>query len=150
MPKPFTIKIEGLKELEAAFKRSPNIVRSQIEKAIMLSVAIVNRNAKLEAPVGKTGMLKSGIHSIINPFRGRVESTVNYGIFVHEGTKAHIIRPINKKALYWKGAAHPVKVVHHPGTRANPFMKRGAKRSEIQVGVMFQRAINNVTKQLAK
>ncbi|WP_343073091.1 hypothetical protein [Clostridium sp. YIM B02569] len=27
------------------------------------------------------------------------------------------IRPKNKKALYWKGAAHPVKQVNHPGTK---------------------------------
>ena len=40
-------------------------------------------------------------------------------------TRPHDIRPRNKKALYWEGAAHPVKVVHHPGSRipARPFIQ---------------------------
>ncbi|MFZ4394164.1 MAG: phage virion morphogenesis protein [Kiritimatiellia bacterium] len=37
------------------------------------------------------------------------------------GTGPYTIRPKNKKALSWPGAAHPVKVVHHPGLPARPF-----------------------------
>lgn len=37
------------------------------------------------------------------------------------GTDPYDIRPKNKKALSWPGAAHPVKVVHHPGLPARPF-----------------------------
>jgi len=148
MAAPVKIKIKGLDELKAAFKRSPAIVSSQIHKAIALSVALVNRETKMEAPV-KTGRLRAGIRSRISPFRGMVESTVAYGIFVHEGTSAHIIRPVRKKALYWKGAAHPVKSVQHPGIKANPFMKKGAERAEGKVQATFQIAINNVVRKLA-
>lgn len=42
---------------------------------------------------------------------------VEYGEILEEGSKPHIIKPKNAKALYWKGAAHPVKEVHHPGTK---------------------------------
>lgn len=42
---------------------------------------------------------------------------VEYGGVLEDGSKPHIIRPKNKKALYWKGADHPVKLVHHPGTK---------------------------------
>ena len=149
MPEAFKVKIKGLDELTSALRKSPIIAGKHIGKAIALSVALVNRNAKLEAPVGKTGMLKSGIHSRINPLNGKVESTVGYGVFVHEGTSPHIIRPVKKKALYWKGAAHPVKLVRHPGTKANPFMKRGAERSEIGVQGLFSKAIDNIVKQIA-
>lgn len=148
MPEAIKIQIKGLEELKAAFKRSPEIVRSQIERAIALSVALVNREAKTEAPV-KTGRLRAGIRSRISSFQGIVESTVNYGIFIHEGTKAHIIRPVRKKALYWKGARHPVKSVRHPGTKANPFMRRGAEKSERKVQSIFQRAVNNVVNKLS-
>lgn len=41
---------------------------------------------------------------------------VDYGGVLEEGSPAHIITPKNAKALYWKGAAHPVKRVNHPGT----------------------------------
>jgi phage gpG-like protein len=37
------------------------------------------------------------------------------------GSKPHVIRPKNKKALFWKGAAHPVREVNHPGLPPRPF-----------------------------
>ena len=148
MPK-FTVKINGLKELRRAFQKAPSITKDQIQKAISLSVALVNRNTKMEAPV-KTGRLRSSIRSRINPFHGIVEPTVDYAIYVHEGTKAHTIKPVRKQALYWKGADHPVKSVRHPGTKANPFMERGAEKSEPQIQDIFQRAINNSLRQIAR
>ncbi|AWZ48376.1 hypothetical protein C3495_05880 [Clostridiaceae bacterium 14S0207] len=42
---------------------------------------------------------------------------VDYGEILEEGSKPHVITPKNGKALYWKGAAHPVREVHHPGTK---------------------------------
>ena len=47
----------------------------------------------------------------------------NYFPHVEFGTLPHIIRPKNKKALFWKGAEHPMKLVHHPGTKPNPFVR---------------------------
>lgn len=38
-----------------------------------------------------------------------------------EGTDPHTIRPRRKRALYWRGAAHPVRVVRHPGTQPQDF-----------------------------
>lgn len=47
-------------------------------------------------------------------------------IFLYQdlGTKPHVIRPKRKRALAWPGGKHPVKVVHHPGTKAQNFTKR--------------------------
>ena len=50
------------------------------------------------------------------------------GKFITGGTKPHIIRPKRKKALWWEGAEHPVKIVHHPGTKANKFTGRAFRR----------------------
>ncbi len=38
--------------------------------------------------------------------------------YLERGTRAHIIRPRFKKALFWPGARHPVRMVRHPGTVA--------------------------------
>lgn len=39
-------------------------------------------------------------------------------------TSPHVIKPKNKKALFWPGAKHPVKSVKHPGSDipARPFL----------------------------
>ena len=48
---------------------------------------------------------------------------VPYAKYVHGGTKAHIIRPKNKKALANKKAGLFFgKKVNHPGTKANPYL----------------------------
>jgi len=44
------------------------------------------------------------------------------GILTHN-TLPHIIKPKNKKALSWKGAKHPMKMIKHPGNRPNPFIR---------------------------
>lgn len=43
---------------------------------------------------------------------------MEYSICLELGTPPHLIKPAEKKALYWPGAPHPVKQVNHPGTRA--------------------------------
>ena len=48
-----------------------------------------------------------------------------YAIFVHEGTKPHIIRPKNKRGLAnKKTGAFFGKEVKHPGTKANPYLQK--------------------------
>jgi len=48
--------------------------------------------------------------------------SVKYARWVEEGTAPHLIFPRKKLALYWKGAAHPVRMVNHPGTKARPYL----------------------------
>ncbi len=53
-----------------------------------------------------------------------VSGAAPYGVYVHEGTgiwgpNKKRIRPVNKKALFWPGAAHPVASV--AGQKPNPF-----------------------------
>jgi hypothetical protein len=48
-----------------------------------------------------------------------------YALYVHEGTKAHVIYPKKAKALRWYGAdGNPIFAtkVNHPGTKANHFL----------------------------
>lgn len=61
--------------------------------------------------------------------RAEVGTQDPVGRYVVEGTRAHIIAPRDKKALFWEGARHPVREVHHPGTKANPFMQRAADKA---------------------
>jgi hypothetical protein len=60
--------------------------------------------------------------------RGVIGTNLGYARAVHEGSRPHIIRPVRKKALAWKGGRHPVKSVRHPGYRGNPWLKRTAAK----------------------
>ncbi len=93
---------------------------------------MVNR-AKILCPVD-TGRLRSTI-------RGQARRTwtlrpvfvvgtnVDYAEFVHDGTPPHDIRPRTKRALKFTIGGQVVfaKVVHHPGTRARPFLDRALR-----------------------
>ena len=71
----------------------------------------------------KTGHLRRGVANFRRGMTATVHaSNVKYAVMVEKGTKAHIIKPKDKKALYWKGASHPVKQVNHPGSKAKPYL----------------------------
>ena len=70
-----------------------------------------------------TGHLMRGITTKIGNMEVTVHtSNIKYARLVEEGTRPHTIRAKNKKALYWKGAKHPVKSVRHPGSKAKPYL----------------------------
>ncbi|MGC4947698.1 hypothetical protein ACLQ2N_16070 [Streptomyces sp. DT224] len=50
--------------------------------------------------------------------------------YVLNGTRPHIIRPRRKKALRFEVGGRVVfaRVVHHPGTKPNDFMKRALRQ----------------------
>ncbi|MFI6979313.1 HK97-gp10 family putative phage morphogenesis protein [Embleya sp. NPDC050154] len=90
------------------------------------------REAQERCPVD-TGRLRSSIrHSTSGSGRSwtvTVGTNVNYAPHVEFGTRPHIILPKHKRALYWKGALHPVAVVHHPGTKPKPFLRPAIARA---------------------
>lgn len=90
---------------------------------------VVNR-AKILCPVD-TGRLRASIKGkasrtwTLRP-QFTVSSNVDYAPMVHDGTRPHIIRPRTKQVLKFNVGGQTVfaKVVHHPGTRARPFLDR--------------------------
>ena len=81
--------------------------------------------AKFKNP---TGNLMRGHQAKHSGLKTEVINPVEYWPYVNYGTGAHVITPRNKKALYWKGAKHPVKMVHHPGIKGNHFVSEAVKR----------------------
>ncbi len=73
-----------------------------------------------------TGRLKNSITSRSDAASAEVGTNVEYAAIHQFGgkTKASVIRPKNKQALFWPGAKHPVKMVKHPGSviPARPFL----------------------------
>lgn len=102
------------------------------------------REAKLLVP-RKTGNLGRSIHiASSTPTTALVVASANYAADVEFGTRAHEITPKAKKALRWAATAAGrrlsgaprigaavvfAKRVHHPGTRAHPFLVPGAKKA---------------------
>lgn len=84
-----------------------------------------------------TGALKRSIGSSVTPtgnsFNVSVRATDHKALWIHEGTRAHRIEPTDpngklhffwiKQGRFFKG--HVGQGIHHPGTRAIPFLRDG-------------------------
>lgn len=97
---------------------------------------LVEARAKVLAPVD-TGRLRASIRTTRKlTARGptyQVSTNVEYAPYVENGTRPHIIRPRRAKALAFRVGGRLVfaQVVHHPGTKAQPFLSRAVR----EVGV---------------
>jgi phage virion morphogenesis protein len=130
--------MDALKRLQTKMinlKPVMQIVAGMMESAIQRNFADGGRPAKWAPlkyrkgqPLIDTGRLKNSITSdsdATSAIAG-VSGNIEYAAIQNFGgkTKATIIRPRNKKALFWPGARHPVMMVKHPGSviPARPFM----------------------------
>jgi phage gpG-like protein len=76
-------------------------------------------------PLMDTGALRRSVRASATSNRALLQAgggAVPYAAVHQFGGKPHVIIPNKKKALYWEGAAHPVKRVNHPGVPARPYM----------------------------
>lgn len=149
------VKIEGLESIIDACKKAPQKTGTEISKAIQKTVLQIHNQALKEAPVNKQtggGNLRQNISSkMISKLRGEIESRAPYSLFVHEGTRPHDIRPVYKRVLANKRTGQIFgKLVHHPGTRANPFLLRAVEKSARKMEEFFEQAIANVLKTFSK
>jgi hypothetical protein len=83
----------------------------------MLSATI----SGLDAVTARLNALSSAA-AVVGAAYATVGTDLSYARMVHDGTRAHEIAPINKRALAWPGGQHPVAHVHHPGYKGNPFL----------------------------
>jgi hypothetical protein len=119
--------------------------RSSVNKPELMSkvVLTIEGNVKRVVPV-RTGTLRRSITSRVEDGgnRGVVGTNVPYARPVHEGSKPHIIRPRRAKALRFQAGGETVfaKFVRHPGTRGQPFLAEGLRRSRATVDRLLQQA----------
>lgn len=140
-----TVKVHGVPQLQARLRA----IKPSVEMNRQIALAVVGEQ-KREAPV-RTGNLRRSIR--VGTISQRVAQTVatgNYAAHVEYGTAPHDIVPRNRKALRFAaigvatratgsptvgavragGAYTFARRVRHPGTRANPFMARGAEAAK--------------------
>ncbi len=98
-------------------------LKEAIERALPRIAIRLQNELIIAAPVD-TGRLRNSIRV---EARGNVLiiTIVDYAFYVEFGTPPHLIKPKDKKALKFKVGGGEVfaKVVRHPGTRPNPFIR---------------------------
>lgn len=128
--------------LLGAGERVRESIRKEIARLTIEAQSDVKRKLSGEVLNVRTGRLRRSITQTVRVERdaivGRVGTNVEYGRAWEQGftVRARVIEAINKKALYWPGARHPVRSVFQPERKvgARPFLKPAldAKRSAIR------------------
>lgn len=65
-------------------------------------------------------------------------------MFVHWGTRPHVIKPKNKKALRWAGADGRfifARAVNHPGYRGDAYLVEAARKAIRRMPEIVQNAL---------
>jgi hypothetical protein len=110
-------------------------INAILQRRMRQIIRLVAADARTNAPVD-TGRMAQAIKEdpIVSngPLRvvGGVTSHAPYSVFVHQGTRPHVIRPRNAAALRFQsgGATVFASSVNHPGTRARPFLTNAVAR----------------------
>jgi hypothetical protein len=136
--------------LDKCISKLGDVANIDMKPFMQDSARLVQRTAKDKVPVD-TGRLKGSITEETqyegNRLVGRVYTPVEYAPYIEFGVLHEVtIRPKNKKALYWKGAEHPVKKVVLPPRPAKPYMYPAL---EVNKPTIYRNAGEYIRKQLS-
>lgn len=89
------------------------------------------------------GLLKSWFIESINDEEAHIKSPAEYAIYQDQGTRPHMIRPVNAKALHWEGGGfskgHMVS-----GIKGKHFVEQSFNQLKPLVPGYFLRAFEEV------
>lgn len=146
-----TIKIEikNLSAIKTAFSQAPALMTKNLSTAIKKTVFLIEGRAVAKANV-RTGRLRASAYTDFGPLKGEIGFKATYAAAVHDGYGPHIIEAKNNGYLFWRGAAHPVKRVHHPGYKGNPFLLNAVNQSQGDVDRFFFQAVDDTLAEISK
>lgn len=145
------LEIKNIDIIQAHFLRMPIEIAKGLHNAVVKAGQLIQREAMSEAPVNKQsggGNLRQSIQTnVLGIAKANVVVGADYGIFVHEGTRPHVIMVKTKKVLANRRSGKIFgKIVNHPGTKANPFMQRAISNKKDDIGKEFENIIHDIIK----
>lgn len=143
-----------LEELVKAFEAAPEKVRQMVRVQMKMAARDIKEHAATHHryKTRSGNMERSGVETAVEDSRAEIflSPAVPYGVFLHEGTKAHNIVPRSKKALRWVNGNEFIfaKKVRHPGIKADPFLYSAAEKELPKIEKRFQIALDNLAEGL--
>jgi hypothetical protein len=119
------VSTRGLEFGEVAEKLSGSVRQKLLERLADVAWS----SAFCSAP-RRTDNLASTIVKEINDGKATIDALASYAIYVAKGTRPHTIRPVNGSVLAFEGSGGKMvftRLIHHPGTKPNPFMQRAVE-----------------------
>jgi hypothetical protein len=142
-------KFSGMSEAQEALEQLP--ARFEQRTIYLLSQRAYEEAQRGAARHSRTGALVQALFNRAIPKGREVGSDLQrapHALFVHFGTKPHVILPSKKKALRWSagGRFAFAKKVNHPGYRGDPFVHNAADAALRQFDAIVNNAFNEATR----
>ena len=131
--------------VEKLRKLGENDLKNARKKWLRESALFLQWEAKNESPV-KSWLLRKSIQYDVRSDYATVFTGLYYAPFVHNWTKAHVIKPGIRKALYWSNDNSKwifSKKVNHPWSKAHPFFTRAVEKNEKKIVDRFYSIISS-------
>lgn len=138
-----TVTLQGLSEVRGQLPQIPqNIQKRVIFNLSQVAYDFAEQGARRHA---KTGPLMLSLFNRAIPGGREVGHDLNrapHALFINAGTKPHIIRPKDKKALRWVVGNRFVfaKEVKHPGYRGDGYIVQSATEALRQFAAIVDKA----------
>ena len=126
------VEIIGAESVIARFEGAPERIRRALATATYRLAIQAQRKVMDERLSGqvlkvRTGQLRRSINAAPIEEAGRVGARTGTNVFYGRiweltGLPARTVVPTTKKALFWKGARHPVRRVNLPAQAPRPFL----------------------------
>ena len=126
-----------------------------IPKALSYAAQDMTRFLMQNSPVDH-GLLKQWFIESLDDEEAHIKSPAAYAVYQDQGTKPHMIYPrgvatyhagrklTSGSALWWPGADHPVRAVHHPGFPGKHFVEKSFNELQPRVPGYFLKALEEV------
>lgn len=140
-----SFRVDGMDRIIRSFGKP---VKPLLQRVIMDVGEIARDFVKLYIPkrtykLHDTIMAVQGNGLTVNIIEGKF-----YGGILRAGAPRHDIFPRTKKALYWPGAEHPVRMVDHPGFRPVPYDEQAAAATIGSMQGTLQNTAGDIADQL--
>ena len=146
----FSVTIPNLPKLQAALASFPAIAAPIVQSAIIGAQAILAKFTNATTVPIRSGYLVQNWGFEVGNFQARWFPKATYAPFVEFGTAPHIIKAVNARVLANKKTGEMFgPIVHHPGTKANPFMERILSAAQPDIDTLFVSALDKINAQIA-
>ena len=117
-------------------KNMGGLSKEIITRGLNLTSQDLIRNLMINSPVDH-GLLKQWAVTSQSDVEITIQSPAEYAAAQNYGTDPYVILPKNKKALFWPGADHPVKMVKHPGLKGKHFVEDSIEATSARIQEFF-------------
>ena len=146
----FQVSITNLDKLTTALARYPEVAVPIVQAAIVGAQALLAKHTTGATVPIKTGYLVQNWAFEVGNLQARWYPKAAYAPYVEFGSRPHTITAVNKKVLANVRTGQVFgPVVHHPGTKANPFMERIVAAAQPEIDDLFTKALAKITSQIA-